>query len=539
MPQRRIQPVVFQPATHKGIQRGINQIVSAIRPTLGPRPRCVAIDKEARGDVELLDDGGVIARRIIQLPDRDDDIGAMLIRQMLWQLRENAGDGTATAAVLFQTIFNEGLRYVTAGGNAQRLRYYLERGMAVILDELSGMARPVEGKAQLGQIAHSICYDAELAGMLGEIFDIIGEYGRLDLRKGRGRELVREYVEGMYWDQGLVSREMVTDRAAQHTLFEEAAILISDLEFENPRYLMPALLHAHEAGFRALLVVAQKLSDSVKAFLIANNNPEKMRLAAVKTPGVGEDQFGALQDLAALAGGRPFIRAAGDTLKHLRADDLGRARRVWADMRMFGIVGGKGDPRALRRHIADLRGAFNQTGQKDARRKLQARIGKLMGGSATLWVGGVMDREIEMRKDRTERTAEVLRGALREGVVPGGGVSLLNCRPALTERLAQSTGPDEQAAFRILLKALEAPARTIIANAGHDASTVMAEVAAAGRGFGFDVAAGQITDMADAGIYDVAAVQKAAVHSAVASAALALTIDVVVHHKKPATSTHP
>ena len=257
MAKSKIRRVVFQPDTYQGFQNGIDQIVNVIRPTLGPQPRIVAIEREASANKmpEMLDNGGLIARRIIQISERDADVGAMFIRQMLWHLHEKVGDGTATAAVMFQTIFNEGLRYIVAGGNAPRLRHYLEKGLRVIDNELAGMIQPVAGRARLAQIAESICYDPPLAKLMGEIFDIIGEHGRLELRSGRGRELEREYVEGIYWERGLLSREMIANVERQRTEFENASILISDFQIEDPRDLMPVMLMAIKAELRSMIVV--------------------------------------------------------------------------------------------------------------------------------------------------------------------------------------------------------------------------------------------------------------------------------------------
>jgi len=536
MAKSHTQRVVFQPATYRGMQRGINRIVKAIRPTLGPLPRVVAIARVLSDRTpELLDNGGMIARRIIQLANCDEDMGAMFIRHLLWRLHEKVGDGTATAAALFQSVYNQGVRYVTSGGNAMQLRRYLEKGMRVTLDELTGMAVHLEGEERLAQIAESICYDPPLAKMLGEIFDIIGEYGRLEILSGHSRELEREYVEGMYWTGGIRSRQMITDHTQFRTEMENAAILISDLKIEDPRQLMPLVEMARQAEIRSLLITAQKLSDSaVSLLLAASQDPSQFQAIAVKARGLAaDDQAAAMEDLAILTGGRPFVNAAGYTLSGVKSQDLGRARRVWADRFSFGIVGGKGDPRALRKHIANLRAVFRQAKDPAVRKKLRERIGKLMGGSATLWVGGTTELEIEARKELAERTANVLRGAIMEGVVPGGGVSLLACRPALQRMVDQSTDPDERAAYRILIKALEEPIRTILTNAGHNASEVMAEIKRAGAGYGFDVRSRQVVDMVQAGIFDAASVQKAAVHSAIAGAALALTVDVLIHHKKP------
>ena len=534
--------VVFQPATRRGIQRGLDQLVNAVRPTLGPRPRLVAIDNidYHSNTPQLFDDGGTIARYLIQLQGREADMGAMLVRDLLWRLQQQVGDGTATAAVIVQKVYSEGVRYLAAGGNAMQLKRHLERGMRLILEQLSGQTIQLSGKEKLARLAESLCYDPPLAHYLGEIFDIIGEWGRLEIRKGQSREVVREYVEGMYWDQGLLSREMFTDHSKPRVEFEDAAILISDLEIEEPIQLFPALEMAIRTEIPALLIIAEKLSAKAINFLLRNKDPEKFQVIAVRTPGWDKaEKAAALQDLAILTGGRPFVKAAGDTFDRIRPEDLGHARRAWADYKHFGIVGGKGDPRLLRQHIAELRRGYENTEKVQDREAMQARVGKLLGGTATLWVGGVTEMEIEARVELAKRTAATMRAAMREGVLPGGGVALLACRPVLRERLAESTDADERAAYRILTTALEEPFRAIVANAGYDASDVMAEVRLAGPGYGFDVTSGQVVDMVQAGIYDVTMVQKAVVFGALTTAAMALTVDVLVLHREPEQAPLP
>jgi chaperonin GroEL len=541
MAKSRTKRVVFQPATYQGFQQGINQMVNVIRPTLGPQPRIVAIDHEVgkRKMPELLDSGGLIARRIIEIKDRDADVGAMFIRQMLWRLHEKIGDGTATAAVMFQTIFDEGLRYITSGGSAPRVRYYLEKGLRVIDNELAGMVQPVAGKEKLAQLAQTVCYDPSLAKMMGEIFDIIGEHGRLELRTGRGRELEREYVEGIYFEQGILSREMILDKARQRTELENPAILITDLKIEEPQQLIRPILLAVKDGFRSMVIIADRLSEKMLGFLHANNKADKIQVIGVRVPGVGGDRADNLKDMSILTGGRSFLQVTRDTFQNVKLEELGQARRVWADRHNFGLVGGKGDARELRQHIANLRVAFDRMEDPAAREKLQKRIGRLMGGSAVLWVGGTTENDIEARKELAKRTAGAMRGAVRGGILPGGGVALLNCRPAIQKLLEQSTDPDERVTYRILLRALETPIRTIISNAGYDAGDLMAEIRQAGPGHSFDVLTKQVVDVAEAGLVDVAAVQREAVHSAISSAALALTVDVMVHHKKPEQATKP
>jgi len=523
--------VIFQPATYRRLQRGVNKLVEAIRPTLGPRPRLVAVNRLLEDKMpEMLDNGGTIAKRIERLTDPDEDMGAQLVRDMLWRLQDQVGDGTATAAVLFGSIYNHGVRYLASGGNAMRLRDYLGKGLQVVMDQLSGMTVEVSGKEQLARIAESLSHDPSLSRLLGEIFDIVGAYGRLEIREGRSRDLEREYVEGMYWEWGLASRDMITDLSRFRTEFDEAAILISDLEIDEPQQLYPPLEMALRAGIPRLVIVAGRLSDRALGFLSSNKQPDRFQLMAVKTPGWDAGQkAAALEDMAILTGGRPFLKAAGETFARVTPEDLGRARRAFADMRTFGIVGGKGNPRLLRQHIGHLRSAFDQSDDMVAREALLKRVGMLLGGSATLWIGAATELEIAARKELAERTAASVRAAMMEGVTPGGGVALLACLPALQQALARSENAEERGAYRILIKALAEPFRTLVSNAGYDASEAMAEVRMAGPGYGFDVTVGQAVEVMEAGIYDPAIVVKSAVYGAVSAAALALTVDVLIH----------
>src|SRR5579859_630837 len=258
--------VVFQPAAHLAMQRGINKIAAAIRPTLGPYPRYVAIARFPEQMAPfLLDNGGLIARKIIQLADPDEDMGAMLLRHVIWKQQTSVGDGTATTALLFQSVFNQGVRYLAAGGDAVRLRHYLERGLSLILNVLDGMAQPVGGKEKLAQLAETICNDPALAGLLGEIIDIIGEYGRLEIRPGRSRSLEREYIEGFYWRSSVFSRDMLIDRVQLKTEMENVTILMSDYDITEQSQVQAIVERAIDSesqsesrsASRALLIIAR------------------------------------------------------------------------------------------------------------------------------------------------------------------------------------------------------------------------------------------------------------------------------------------
>ncbi len=523
------------------MQHGINQICDAIRPTLGPLPRVVAISPVMSNKTpELLDNGAVIARRIVQLPGRSSDTGAMLIRHMLWRIHEEAGDGTATAAILFQSIYNLGVRYLTAGGNAMRLRSFLERGMKLILNELDQMTIPVEGRNQLANVAESLCHDPELAKYLGEIFDIIGDCGQLDIRPGYGRTLGSEYPDGSYWEQGIISREILGGTEFSRAELQNVHVLICDQKIESPRDLMPLLEQAMPANVRSLLIVAQDYTDPVKSFLVANWKRGVFQAIAVKIPGsVPDDQRAFMEDIAVLTGATPIYKATGQKLDTVHLSDLGQARRVWANVVHFGVIAGKADPLALRQHISNLRAREQATPDADQRRKLQQRLGKLLGGSATLSIGGSTDLEIKSRKELAGRSAQAMRGAVRAGVVPGGGVALLNCQAALKPLLEHPDDADERAAYNILHQVLETPLRTIISNAGSDVGTVVAECRHRGDRYGWDARSGQVVDVVETGIFDVATVVRSVVTAAISSAALALTVDVLVHHKNPEETIQP
>jgi chaperonin GroEL len=531
----QIPGVVFQPRTYQSMLKGINKLVAAIQPTLGPVHQTVVIEKESKvGKPEILDDGAVIARRIIQLPDRDEDMGAMYLRQLLWTLHETVGDGTATAALIFHTIYKEGFKYIVNGGNAMLLREILEKSTPLILTELESLKFTLEGKEQLTRLAETICYDPELARMLGEIFDVIGEFGRLEMRAGQGRTMEREYVEGMYWHGPIFSREMIQDPLAGRTKLEDAAILMTDLEITDPQIMFQVLETAVGENIKSLLLVAKSISEQNLALFSLKSNQEKIRVVAVKIPGLStDDHREGLEDLAKLTGGRPFLQAAGDKLLNIQATDFGYARRAWADYQFFGISGGKGDPRKLRKHIAELRIAFAKGEDPQIRKRLQERIGKLLGGSAILWIGDPSPIAAQARQELAERTAEAMRGAMRSGVLPGGGLALLACKSMLLEKYHQAQDSDESTAYRILAIAVEAPIRALLQNAGAEPSDILAQIAAAGQGYGYDVVQRRIVNMADAGIVDSAAVIREAAYRAIHSAALALTVDVLIHRANP------
>ena len=552
--------LVFQPETSLSLQRGINLIVDAVRPTLGPIPRTVAVSQALEDKPpDLLDKGGLIARRISDLPDRDADMGAMLLRQMLWQLYEECGDGTATAAVMFQSIYNDGLKFIAAGGNAMLLRQRLEQCLDIVLAALADMKKPISGAEQLAQLAECICHDRELSEKLGEIFDFIGEHGQLDVRRGHTRAIERDYMKGMYWRRGAVSRAMLKGgKETDRIVMNDAAILLSDLDIEDPAELLPVISMLMRAGAKSLLLVGEKFSETVINFILNNKKPEEFRIVAVKTPGSTPDERRAhLSDMAVITGAIPLFKAAGDTLstplsppKALggssdasrtvsRQDShLGQAKQAWVERTMFGLVSDREDQTELTEHLADLLELVEYATDKDAEGFLRERIGKILGGVAILRIGDAVPTRMDSRIAIAKETEKSLRRALRDGIVPGGGVALLACRDALKSAPCPNSASDARAAKRMLLRALEQPIRTICHNAGFD-SAKLAQLSGKPRSYGIDVRSGAIVDVIEVGIIDVASVLEAALRGAVTSAALALTIDVLLHHKTPEQTYTP
>ncbi len=521
-------------APQRGFQGGINKIVDSIRPSLGPYPRAVAIDRAtSTRSPELLDSGGLIARRIIELPNSDENAGAMYIRGALWNLHERVGDGVATSAILFQSIFNQGLQFIATGGNAMILRRYLEKGMTLIIETLDDLVMPISGKEALTGVAKTVCHDPEIAVALGNIVSIIGEHGVLTIRAGHGRSVERELISGSYWPGALVSKKMIYNPVENRTVFENAAILISDLEIEEPQELIPVIRAAVEANITHLVVMCSKASEPVQGLMFQSKNSGKLQIIAVKTPSLRSDvQMTNMADIAVLTDGKPFLKATGDSFANITPEHFGFARRIWANQDYTGIVHPQGNPKEIRKHINTLRTAFENAKKSEDRKMLQERIGQLHGGAAAIDVGGLTETEMETRQELAKRTADALRGAIREGVLPGGGSALLACRPSLDKMLEDDNSVEARAAQRILSIALEAPFRTLMEISGNTPGKILAEVELAGPGYGFDIVSGEVCEMIPNGILDVATVQKQAVISAIRSAAMALTIDVLVHRKK-------
>lgn len=363
----------------------------------------VALERLRRTESpEFLDDGATIARRIIQIEPRGHDVGAMLLRHALWRMHQEAGDGSATMAVMYQVLLSEGIRYITEGScNAMLLRAGLQKGLQAVEKSLQEDALPLVGKENIASFAQGLVQgNSELAHTLGEIFDIVGPDGLIMVEKGNRLGLEREYIEGTYWRlSGWFSRQFVTDHARKQTAFEDAAILISDLSIQDPAQLVPVLDQCVKAGIRKLVILAKEISDSAIGLLVKNNQAKTISTLAVRTPRVLEmDRVASMEDISVLTGGRVFYSAAYPDFRDFRVTDLGYARRAWATESLFGLFGGKGNPRRIRQHIVNLRSMLRLAEDQHEQEMLRERLGRLAGGTAILRLGG--QRTAKLRRSR-------------------------------------------------------------------------------------------------------------------------------------------
>ncbi len=518
--------VIFQPDVYSGLRRGSDQIANALRPTLGPLARTIAIDP-VLGDKppEILDDGGTIARRIFQLPNRNEDVGAMLLRHMLWKLHESVGDGTVTAAIIFQSVFHEGIRYITAGGNPMRLRKFLELGLETIDVEIAQHIAPVT-EMNLEQAVRSLCPDPQIAPFLVEAFGILGEYGQLDILEG-GQQSIFELAEGLYWEGGsLIQAE---GQPSYRTSLSDAAILISDFDLQEAKELAEFIAEVIRTGKKSLLIIANSLSvENIHLLKMVNSRPG-FRVLAAKPPHLELlRRTIALADLAVLTGGQVCVQGAGQSLKSVRMTQLGAAQVVWSDRRLAGIINGAGDPRAIRVLFHQLQATYRNSAAPDEQKRLRERIATLMGGFGILHVGGVALPELEHRRDAVKRAVDLIRAALRDGILVGGGITFLACAEKMLTYAHAACDSDERAAYMILSHALSKPFEAILQNAGYESGVIRDQVQRNNYQVVFDVECGQL---AAPTIFDSAKVLRAVINHSIGSAALSLTIGVVVHRK--------
>jgi chaperonin GroEL len=528
----------FSPDALVLMQRGIDTIANAVRPTLGPTARTVAMGQimgSGSRPPEILDNAATIARRIVEIPNPYANVGAMLIRHTMWDVQEHVGDGSATAAVIMQALLREGLRLQAAGWNVMRMRHGIERGLDEARTVLHSMARPIETEADVAGLALAAYGDPDLAKRLGEIFDTLGQDGHVEVNEVFTPGISHEYIEGAFWKSGWISSSMATNQLQTEARLENPYVLVVRDRIENWDEISP-LFEAVSSKSGSLFIIALDVTGTALNLILSNK--EKVKCVAVKTPGWGDYMEDVIVDIATLTGTRVIMKNFGESVKDVKLDDLGRARIVTVNRDYFGITGGAGNPRQVRERIAMVRQALSKTDMRESEaiQHLRERLGKLTGGVAIIYVCGHTPPETLMLKATVERTVNTVKQAQLGGIVPGGGMSYLRCIPAI-RRLKLPR--DQEVGIDALERALEEPLRVIAANAGYDASPIAFRAREQKDGWGFNAHTGKFEDLWASGVVDPLTVAERALVSAVSGAVMALTTSVTVHRKNPPTSVEP
>ncbi len=538
--------VTFQPRSGKYLLHGIDAMADLLRPTIGPMPRFVASEQAVSRSKppELLSDGATLARRIIQLSKDPSDMGAMLLRHAVWRVGEKSGDGTATTAVMARAMARHAYKVVAAGANAMRVRTGIEAGVAAANQALRAQSTPVSSRTDLTHIANSLCHDDELARILGEAFNIIGTDGYVEVQTSRSRKVEREYVEGACWrsSTGWFSSSFTLTPAATHIDMENAAVLLLDGKLTNALGAARMFGKLLEAGRKNVFLVCREIAEPVLSVMVVNHKKDVIKLLPVKMPVMEMDRMAMFEDLAALTGAKVvYIGDSGD-LSGFTLEAVGGARRVWAEVGQFGVIGGKGSPKALREHIKTLKGNLVHAKDKDKPEDqridtLRKRLARIMGGTCVLSIGAPTEAEQKARQQIAERGVRAMYSIVRGGIVPGGGAAYLACQEAV-RRLAIDD-PDVRAGANCVVAGLEELMRAIARNTGADPSATVARSRQAGKGFGYDATTQQIVDMRKAGIVDSAEVLGQVLASAGSVAALAVSTDVLIRKRKPTEVFEP
>jgi chaperonin GroEL len=526
--------ILYGEDARAALARGAERMTALLRPTLGPLARTVAVGRIIGNDPpEVLDSAATIARRTNQFADPFEDMGAMLIRHVAWRTYDRVGDGSATAAVLAQSMLRSGLRYLAAGGNPVAVRRGLECGVSVVLEQLEQQACPLDGPADIARLIVGGLASNELATMLGEVVDAAGVDGAILVEDAQTTHTTREYLDGVRWNEGYLSAFLLPRNETSTSRMQNPRILVTDHALTRTEDLVSVLEACVAAGERNLFIVAPEIGDSAIGLLTLNRERAVLDdVMAVRAPSMGEQRGRILEDLAVLTGGRCISEMRGDSLSNVRIDDFGRARQTWATRMAFGILGGGGSKTRIRERIVQARAELRLVPKADVftTSKVQERIGKLAGTSVVVRVGAPTIGQQAELKLRIEAAIRSARAALSRGVVPGGGAALVRCIRGLD---ATRTGDDEHVGRVILAEALAAPMRAILRNAGLEAEGIV-ERARVGEEV-FDVARGEWgTDLVDP-----LEVVRTALEVSVSSAAVALTTDVLLHRKDAPVTIEP
>lgn len=517
--------ILFNEDARRALGKGVDALANAVKVTLGPKGRNVVLDKEF-GAPTITNDGVTIARDI-ELEDPFENMGAQLVKEVATKTNDVAGDGTTTATILAQAMIQEGMRNVAAGANPMILKRGIEKAVAKLVEEIKKRSIAVSDKASIAQVASISAGDEEVGGLIADAMEKVGKDGVITVEESKTMGTQLSVVEGMQFDRGYISPYMVTDPDKMEAVMSEPYILITDRKIASIQEMLPVLEKVVQAG-KELLIIAEDVEGEALATLVVNKLRGTFKAVAVKAPGFGDRRKAMLQDIATLTGATVITEDVGRKLDSVTMEDLGTARQVRVTKDETTIVEGHGDPQAIKDRVAQIKAQIAETTSDFDKEKLQERLAKMSGGVAVIEVGAATEVELKDKKYRLEDALNATRAAVEEGIVAGGGTTLIDILPALDEF---NEDGDVQTGINLVKRAIEAPLRQIAENAGLEGSVIVAKVKASEDGVGFNALKEEYVDMVKAGIVDPAKVTRTALQNAASIAALVLTTETLVADK--------
>ncbi len=530
--------ILFDEKARKALKRGIDALANTVKVTLGPKGRNVMFDK-GYGGPTITNDGVTIAKEI-DLPDKFENMGAQLIKEVAEKTNDVAGDGTTTATLLAQAIISEGLKNVAAGANPMEIRRGIERGVEEIVRELKKMSKVIKGELEIAQVAAISADNEDVGKLIATVMTEVGNDGVITVEESQTMGLVREHTEGMQIGSGYISAYMSTDTQTMEAVFGDPYILITDKKISVIADILPLLEKIIQAGKKELVIIAEDVDGEAITTLVVNKLRGTFSALAIKAPGFGDTKKATLEDIAVLTGAKVISDELGKKLESVEIDDLGSARKVITDKEKTIIVEGRGEKKDITGRIAQIKAQIEKSTSDYDKEKLYERVAKLSGGVAVIKVGAATEIELKERKHRIEDALAATRAAVEEGIVPGGGVALLRASRSLDEVKLEG---DQIVGIRILKKALEAPIRQIAENAAEDGSVIIGEILSKKEnGYGYDFAKNKYCDLVEAGIIDPTKVTRSALQNAASAAAMLLTTEALIadlpEEKKGAGNDH-
>jgi chaperonin GroEL len=516
--------MLFDEAARQAILRGVSKLSKAVVATLGPKGRNVVLDKKF-GSPTVTKDGVSVAKEI-ELEDPFENMGAQMVREVASKTSDNAGDGTTTATVLAEAIYREGLKYVTAGANPISIQRGISKAVESAVGQLDKIAKKVKDKEEIKQVATvSANWDTTIGEIIADAMDKVGKDGTITVEEAKSIETTLDVVEGMQFDKGYLSPYFVTNAETMEAKLDDAYILIYEKKISSLKDMLPLLEKAARTG-KPLLIIAEEVEGEALATLVVNKLRGTLNVCAVKAPGFGDRRKAMLEDIAVLTGGRFITEDLGLKLENLELSDLGRAKSVVVEKENTTIVEGNGKSSEIQGRVNQIRRQIEETTSDYDREKLQERLAKLAGGVAVINVGAATESEMKEKKMRVEDALHATRAAVEEGIVPGGGVALIRCIAAI--EATKGANDDEQIGVSIVKRAVEAPLRSLAANAGVEGSVIVEAVKKAKGNEGYNVATGEYEDLVKAGVVDPKKVTRTALQNASSIAGLLLTTECMI-----------